>query len=229
MIPRTLQRILTESVDPAEAPAVAPPRKARRAFLEALGRAAGGDEIFIGSVSGEPQRSVKVIVDTPVEERFGNPFRERVVIAFHGDRLFVAADHILSSSPREEENAVPLAGAAQLRRVVAALRAHLQVQARHGLKRQKLRKLWERALEGKIEAMARRMGLCFSVEWFTDWLRLGVDLDRDEAIFFEVGYRRADAALADAERAVTEVRRLRAEGLRFTIRKANQEMMRRPK
>jgi hypothetical protein len=220
----TLKQLLAASVDPSDAPVIVRRGAAQRALLETLAQEIGGDGVqaYVGTRSGEPRLSIEVDVAAGAEERLGYGFREGMQGGFLGDRLS------LGTRAGLDETAVPLAGAAQLGRAIAAVRARLDGEVRRAMKRAKIRRIKERAVEAKVEALAREMDFSYHVEGFADRMRLAVALDDSNALFFDFPHGCADEALTRVKQVVAVVRKLRAGGAYFTLGAVDPERLRRP-
>ena len=199
MTRRTLQRLMAEGADPSAEPVLLPPGAADREMLEALQQELGGEDTHLYERTVETLLQITVRVETVVEERYGQPFEARFLVAFRKGRLSMAPEL------RYDDAGAPLAGAPHLRQVIARMHAHLEGRARQALRRDKLRKLGRRAVEGKVQALSERTGIWVEA-WHTRSFRLMARIAADEMLAFDVPYLRPDARLAEVERAVIEAR-----------------------
>lgn len=235
MMAHTTGRLLAETADPGAPPVVVRRGPAQREVLEELRRAVS-DETRLCEWEGHLWLTIEIVVDVKVDERYGQPLRAELLAAFKNDQLFLGprvwrgfgADMFTPSI-----SSVPLGGPAHLARAAGAIRARLEAQAKAALRREKLRKLGERSVQGKVAALAKRMGSrSYYVEHRTRWFRLVVALGYEHQVVFEVDYRRTDQELAEVVRVVTELDELAERfqlragadttpgaGIRYTVRR----------
>ena len=84
-------------------------------------------------------------------------------------------------------------------------------------KREKIRKLKERAVETQIEGLAARIGFAFALEPMHLKVKLIVRLDAQNGLYVDIPYKGADEVVAGLPPLVETVRKLVGRGARFKV------------
>ena len=120
-------------------------------------------------------------------------------------------------SERYGSKGVPLSGAAELLRLLGAIRERLLEQQRKAQKREKIRKLKERSIESQIDALAARRGFAYALQPMQLKVKLTVRLDDQNGLFVDIPYGRIQEVIADLEPLIEKVRELYRSGVRFKL------------
>lgn len=205
-----LTSLIKASAAPDEPPLRVPAGPAQQEHLEALragiqAESAGAD---ITTWDKRPMLVVRVEVPSPDGQwRYGGSTSLRV--GFTGDELQVSDGY--------HDKSAPLAGLPQLRRLVARVHERLLEYRRREQKRDKLRKLKERAIEGQIDALAARHGFTYALDPKATKVELVVRLDDQNGISIDIPHKRVQEVLADLPRLLDNLRALYHTGVRFKV------------
>lgn len=205
-----LKSLIKASAVEGEPPLRVPPGPAQLAQLEAL-KAGIQAESAAADLSKWDKREVLIVrVDLPSldgEWRYGGS--TSLHVHFTDDALEVSDGY--------KNKGAPLAGLPHLRRLVVAVRERLLEYRRREQKRDKLRKLNERAIEAQVDALAQRHGFTYAIEPKATKVELVVRLDAQNGISIDIPHQRIQEILADLPRLIDNLRALYHTGVRFKV------------
>ena len=205
-----LKSLIDASRLPGEAPLRVPPGPEQARQLEALKSAIQPEnpDAHLSKWSGAQALLVQVRI--PVEGTYPS-YRDSLSlqVTFAGDTLQVLVGY--------RGDGVPLSGANQLRRLCAAVRERLLAYWRREQKREKIRKLKERAIETQIEALAARMRFAYALRPMRSKVKLIVRLDRQNGLIVDIPHNRIEEIIAGLEPLIETVRALYGHGARFKV------------
>jgi hypothetical protein len=131
--------------------------------------------------------------------------------------FFVGEELRISQSYGYQNEGVPLSGVEQLRRLLSVLRDKMLEERRREQKRDKIRKLKERAIETQIEALATRMRFAYLLEPMRNKVKLVVRLDDQNGLFVDIPHGRIQDVIAGLEKLIETVLELYRCGARFKV------------
>jgi hypothetical protein len=98
-----------------------------------------------------------------------------------------------------------------------AVRERLHTQLKREQKRDKLRKLKERAIATYVEALAARMGFSYALENMHNKVKLVVKLEGRNGLHLDIPHGRFQQAIDEMPPIIEAVQELYARGARFTV------------
>jgi hypothetical protein len=208
--PAELKSLVKASLVEGELPLRVPPGPAQLAELSSLQEALRA-ETAAADLSTWDKRQVLILrVQAPSPDgvwRYGGSASLNVY--FTGDALQVSQGY--------RTEGAPLTGLPQLRRLVAAVYERLVQQRRREQRRDKLRKLKQRAIEAQVEVLAARHGFAYAIEPMATKVTLVVRLDAHNGISIDLPHKRAEEVLADLPKLLDNLRALYRTGVRFKV------------
>jgi hypothetical protein len=210
-----LEALIAATRAPAEGaapdPQVRVPAAGQKEALEALGRgiAPEGPSTHVAKWNKHEDLVVEVAI-SGLSGYGSYRYREDLHVFFTGDVLQIASGY-----GRAEHG--PLGGLPHLRRVVAGIRERLHTRLKREQKREKLKKLKERAIATHVEALAARMGLSYALENMHNKVKLIVKLDERNGLFLDIPHGRFQQAIDEMPPIIEAVQEIYARGVRFTI------------
>jgi len=192
-------------------PQVRVPGPGQREALEALGReiTPEGASTHIASWNKQDDLVVEISI-SGLSGYSSYRYREDLHVFFAGEALQIASGY-----GRADHG--PLGGLPHLRRVVGAVRERLHQRLKREQKREKLKKLKERAIATHVEALAARMGLSYALENMHNKVKLAIKLDERNGLFFDIPHGRFQQAIDEMPPIIEAVQEVYARGVRFTI------------
>ena len=205
-----LKKTLPAGAGPVRVHGVAAQDRFIEAFKEEIAA-----EIADTHVSTWNQRKALVVpVDPPGSRGFrGYYMTSNIYVFFAGDEL--QGSHNFGS------DGAPLAGAAHLFGVVAEMRERIRAERAKEQKREKIRGLKARSIEGQIAALAARMGFTYRVDAMTTKVSLEVRFDEGrhwrDTLEIDIPFGRAQEVIEALPPLVTAARAAYLEGARARI------------
>lgn len=211
----TLKALVEASRRPDEPGLLVPAGPRQKETLETL-REAIRDESPQAHISQWDKRPVLL---AGVEVPRVNDTRSYYGYYRHADsvRVFFVGEELRATGTYSLEEGVPLAGEAQLRRILESLREKLVEEQRREQKRAKIRKLKERSIETQIEALAAEMRFAYALRRMHTKVKLVVRLDDQNALFVDIPHGRIQEVIPELPPLIETVRDLYRSGARFKV------------